>query len=215
MEQLLAERAPLTRDRVVAAAVAVADADGIDALSMRKLAAELGYEPMSLYNHIDNKDDLLAGMVDAIAGEMAPPRDGDWRRALHDALRSARDVLLAHPWAAGLWNTAWPGPCRKRWMDGLLGCLRTAGFSVELAHHGYHAVDLYVVGRVQQQLSFDLPDDVEAGIGEFMAATPEDEHPHLIEHVRYHLEEDTMSDDDFDVLLDFILDGLERRRAAQ
>ena len=157
-------RDPLTRDRIVAAAVVLADADGLDALSMRKLAAEIGYEPMSLYNHIDNKDDLLAAMVDA---------------------------------------------------DGLLGCLREAGFTVELAHHGYHAVDLYVVGTAQQQLTFAMPEDVEGAISEFLATTPEDEYPHLVEHVQYHVEEDTIADDDFDVLLDFILDGLERRAAAQ
>lgn len=213
----MAAREPLSRDRVVAAGVALADAEGIDGLSMRKLAAELGYEPMSLYNHVENKDDLLAGMVEAVVGEMAVPTatgQTDWRGEMHAALASARDVLLAHPWAAAMWNQTWPGPNRKAWMDGLLGCLRTAGFSVELAHHGYHAVDLYVVGTAQQQLSFRMPDDLDAAAAEFLGETAEEDHPHLVEHVRYHLDEDTMADDDFGVLLDFILDGLERRAAS-
>lgn len=210
----MAAREPLTRDRIIAAGIALADAEGIGGLSMRKLAAGLGYEPMSLYNHVQNKDDLVAGMVDAVIGEIdLPDATGaqDWRTAMHAALTSARDVLLAHSWAAETWNRTWPGPNRKAWMDGLLGCLRTAGFSVELAHHGYHAVDLYVVGTVQQQLTFDLPDDMDAAAADFLDQTPTEDFPHLVEHVRYHLDEDTMADDDFDLLLDFILDGLERR----
>ena len=211
----MADREPLTRDRIVAAAIVLADTDGIDALSMRRLASELGYEPMSLYNHVENKDDLLAGMVDTVACEMVRPAGDDWRVALHEALSTAREALVAHPWAATLWNSAWPGPCRKRWMDGLLGCFRAAGFSVELAHHGYHALDLYVVGSVQQQLSFAMPEDPEAAVAEFLAATPTDEFPHLVEHVHFHVDEDTLADDDFDLLLDLILDGLERRHAAE
>lgn len=213
----MAEREPLSRDRIVAGGVHLADADGIDGLTMRKLAAELGYEPMSLYNYVDSKDDLVAGMVDTVIGAMTLPGAtgvGDWRGAMHAALVSARDVLLAHPWASALWNQTWPGPNRKAWMDGLLGCLRGAGFSVELAHHGYHAVDLYVVGTVQQQLSFNMPDDLDAAATMFLDQTPTDAFPHLVEHVHYHLDEDTMDEDDFDVLLDFILDGLERRAAA-
>lgn len=210
----MAGRDPLTRDRIVTAAIALADARGIDGLSMRKLAAELGYEPMSLYNHVANKDDLLASMVDGVAAEMAVPEGEHWRAVLHRALASARDILLSHPWAAGMWNGVWPGPGRKRWMDGLLGCLRDAGFSVELTHHGYHALDLYVVGTVQQQLSFSVPTDLDDAAATFLEATPEDEYPHLVEHVRYHLDEQTLEQDDFDILLDFMLDGLERRRGA-
>ena len=207
-------REPLSRDRVIAAGVELADAEGLDGLSMRKLAAELGYEPMSLYNHVESKDDLLAGMVDSVIGEMdSPDATGahDWRTAMHASLVSSRDALLAHPWASALWNQTWPGPNRKAWMDGLLGCLRTAGFSVELAHHGYHAVDLYVVGTVQQQLTFNMPDDLDTAAADFLSQTPTEEFPHLVEHVRYHLDEDTIDEDDFDLLLDFILDGLERR----
>jgi AcrR family transcriptional regulator len=211
----VADRAPLTRDRIVAAAVDMADAEGLDALSMRKLAAVLGYEPMSLYNHIDNKDDLLAGMVDAVAAEMTAPDRGDWRASLHAVLSASRDALVAHPWAARLWSGVWPGPGRKRWMDTVLGCFRRAGFSVELTHHRFHAVELYVVGTVQQQLTFAMPEDPDEAITGFLAATPADDYPHLVEHVHYHRDHDTMADDDFELLLDLLLDGLERRASAE
>lgn len=210
-------REPLTRDRIVQAAIGLADVEGIEALSMRRLAAELGYEPMSLYNHIDNKDDLLARMVDQVVGEVDLPdrEDCDWRTAMHAALVSSRDVLMAHPWAANIWDASWPGPNRKRRMDWLLGCLREAGFSVELTHHGFHAVELYVVGVVEQATTFAMPDDPAAVVAEFLAATPREQYPHLVEHVEYHRDEDTINVDDFDVLLDFILDGLERRRSEE
>jgi AcrR family transcriptional regulator len=211
----VADRPPLTRDRIVAAAIEVADAQGLDALSMRRLAAALGYEPMSLYNHVESKDDLLAGMVDRVAGAMVAPAHDDWRSSLHALLAASRDALLAHPWVASLWNSAWPGPGRKRWMDTVLGCFREAGFSAELAHHGFHAVDLFVVGVVQQQQSFSLPDDPEAAAAAFLDETPTEQYPHLVEHVRFHLDHDTLADDDFGLVLDFILDGLERRAGLE
>jgi AcrR family transcriptional regulator len=211
----VADRAPLTRDRIVAAAVDVADTEGLEALSMRRLAAALGYEPMSLYNHVENKDDLLAGMVDRVAGEMVAEEQGDWRSSLHALLTVSRDVLMAHPWVASLWNNAWPGPGRKRWMDSVLGCFRDGGFSAELAHHGFHAVDLFVVGAVQQQLSFSVPDDPEEAVAAFLDETPVADYPHLVEHVRFHVDHDTLADDDFGLVLDFILDGLERRAVLE
>lgn len=215
----MATREPLTRDRIVATAVALADDEGLDALSMRKLAALLGYEPMSLYNHIENKDDLLAGMAEAVGCELVLDvevvGEGSWRDAVHAVLTAAREALLSHPWATALWEQVLYSPGGRRWMDGLLGCFRGAGFSVELAHHGFHAMNLYVVGTVEQTLSFQMPDDPEAAMAQFLAATPEDEYPHLVEHVRYHAEEGTVDEDDFELLLDVILDGLERRATVE
>lgn len=207
----IAERVPLTRDRIVTAAVALADDGGLDRVSMRRLAAAIGYEPMSLYNHIDGKDDLLAGMVDAVVAEMQLPSTAcAWREGVHAAMASSRAVLRAHPWAPALWNSTWPGPARRRWMDGLLGSLRGAGCSVELAHHGFHMLDLYVQGHVTQQLTFAMPEDLGAAAAAFLDETPEHDFPHLVEHVRHHVEAGDTEDDDFDFMLDLLLDGLER-----
>ena len=120
-------RVPLSRERILSAAITLADEGGIDSLSMRKLAEGLGVEAMSLYNHIANKDDLLAGIVEAVAGEIATPStDTEWKTAIREIATSAHESLLRHPWARDLWIRTSPGPARMRYGDSLLGALRSA-----------------------------------------------------------------------------------------
>ena len=139
-------RTPLSRDRVLRTAVARADQDGISALSMRKLGEALGVEAMSLYNHVASKSDLLDGMIDIVFSEIdLPSGDGDWRDAMRRRAISARQVLRRHPWAIGLMESRTsPGPATLRHHDAVLGCLRRAGFSVELTAHAYALLDTEV-----------------------------------------------------------------------
>src|ERR1700731_1417540 len=130
-------RASLTRERILRAAISLADRDGIESLSMRKLGYELGVEAMSLYNHVRNKVDMLDGMVDVVFSEIDLPADGvDWRTAMRKRAISARQALLRHPWAIGLMESrATPGPATLRHHDSVLGSLRMAGFSIQQAGH--------------------------------------------------------------------------------
>src|SRR6202171_1245164 len=132
-------RAALTRERILQAAIGLADRDGIESLSMRKLGHELGVEAMSLYNHVRNKVDMLDGMVDVVFSQIELPADGvDWRTAMRKRAISARQALLRHPWAIGLMESrATPGPATVRHHDSVLGSLRTAGFSIDMAAHAY------------------------------------------------------------------------------
>jgi AcrR family transcriptional regulator len=124
-----AARNPLSKERVLRAAIALADADGLEAVSMRRLAKELGVEAMSLYNHVANKDEILAGIIDAVASEIDLPSDeGDWKTAMRRSAISARDVLLRHRWASSLWMTRQSGGlARMRHGDWMLRTLRKAG----------------------------------------------------------------------------------------
>jgi AcrR family transcriptional regulator len=209
-------RAPLTRDRVLQAGIALADEDGIESLSMRRLAQQLGVEAMSLYHHVANKGDLLDAMLDAVYGEMElPAPDGDWRDAMRASARSAHHVLLRHPWACKLMMspTGAPSPARLRWMDAVLGHLRSAGFSPEMTHHAYHALDSHIVGFTLWVLPYlaiarERPDFSQ----EFMARQPLDDMPHLAEHIGVHLADRPDDTSEFDFGLDLILDGLERLR---
>jgi len=206
-------REPLHRDRIVAAAIALADRDGVDALSMRNLARRLGYEVMSLYNHVANKDELLSSMVDAVAAEIdGPPSSAPPLAAVRAVTISTHDVLVRHPWAPELWQRYLPGPARTRLMDGLLRLFDESGLSPALAHHGFHAVTNHVLGYTLQQLGMNIGDDPEARANEFLAGISESEHPHMVAHVRQHLDGDTSSS--FELVLDLILDGLVRLDAA-
>ncbi len=206
-------REPLHRDRIVAVAVGLADSDGVDALSMRNLARHLGFEVMSLYNHVANKDELLSLMVDAVAAEIDEPSPED---APLDAIRaitiSTHDVLVRHPWAPELWQRYLPGPARTRQMDHLLRLFDESGLAPTLAHHGFHAVSNHVLGYTLQQLGMDMGDDPEARAREYLAGISEADHPHMVAHVRQHLDGDTSSS--FELVLDLILDGLVRLDAA-
>lgn len=200
--------ATLTRDAIVEVAVRLADADGIGAVSMRKVADELGAAPMSLYTHVADKDDLLAGAVDRVVAQVdLPTHTDDWRAAATMLARSLRDVLATHPWVCDLWGRAWPGPARTQLMEEVLGTFRRGGFSRRMAHHGLHLLDLFVVGAVDQDANLDMGDDPEVAIATFLAQAPVSTHPYTHEHVAHHADPEN-GEDDFGFLLDLLLDGL-------
>jgi AcrR family transcriptional regulator len=207
-------RAPLSRERVLAAAVALADEGGIESLSMRGLAASLGVEAMSLYHHVAGKDAILAGIVETVVDEFELPsaRDG-WKASLRRSAISAHDALVRHRWAPALWMSTEPGPGRLRYMEALLATLRESGFSAELTHHAYHAVDAHVVGFALWRASLPRGDELTRLAADFLAHFPADDHPFLAEHIRMHLADDAATGrDEFAFGLDLILDGLERLR---
>ena len=148
-------RPALTRDRVVDAAVRVADRGGLAHVSMRNVGRELGVEAMSLYHHVAGKDALLDALADRVYGEIAlPAPDLPWRPAMADRAASARAVLAAHPWALGLIESRRdPGPALLRHHDTVLGCLRRNGFSVALAAHAFSVIDAYVYGFVLTEVN--------------------------------------------------------------
>ena len=209
------DRLPLTRERVIEAAVAHADAHGVDALSMRKLAEEVGFGVMSLYNHVANKDEMIEAMVDFVVAEIDPPTLGeDWQASMRASAASANAVLLRHPWVVEQWTKRMPGPARLRYMEAVLAALACAGLSDEIVYHGYHAITMHIVGFTQQQLGYKLAVgmDLETVANDFLAGLPAGAYPHLVEHVRAHLS-DGDHGDEFGFVLDLILDGLARARA--
>ena len=210
-----APRTPLSRRRVLDAAVALADRDGVGALSMRKLAQELGVEAMSLYHHVANKDDILDGIVDVVFGEIElPAGEAGWEAAMRRRSVSAREALRRHPWATGLMESRrTPGPANIRHHDAVLGVLRNAGFPVELAAHAYSLLDSYIYGFALQEASlpFHTPEETAEVAQEIMAAFPADDYPHLAEIATEHvLQPGYDYGDEFLYGLDLILDGLER-----
>jgi AcrR family transcriptional regulator len=206
----------LTRERVVRAAVDLADADGIAALTMRKLGAALGVEAMSLYHHVSGKSDLVDGMIDALFTEIALAEGTDWRAALRARAVSARAVLARHPWAVGLMESrTTPGAATLRQHDAVLGVLRGAGFSVPLAAHVFSLLDSYVYGFALQeaQLPFRTGDEAAAVAEQIMGQMGADEYPHLRELVVTHvLTPGYDFGDEFAYGLDLLLDGVERAR---
>jgi AcrR family transcriptional regulator len=211
---------PLSRSRILETGVAVADRDGIDALSMRKLAMQLGVDPMSLYNHVRDKDDLLDGMVDLVIGEIEPViDDSDWRSSLRRTILGARATLLRHPWAPRVIESRRDAsPAAMAYYDAVLGILRQGGFSVEIAHHALHALGSRALG-FSQDLFVDSgqevpPPDVAAIAARQLAQT----HPNLGEMAMAvsHAGGLGPCDDDteFNFALDLILDGLERLRGS-
>ncbi len=208
-------RTPLTRERVLHAAVALADEGGIEALSMRKLAEVLGVKAMSLYNHVANKGEILDGMIDVVASETDLPSDGtDWKTAIRQSAISTRDVFLRHPWACSLSMSRQTGsPSQLRRADWLLRALREAGLSKDLTYHAFHVVDSYILGYTLQQLNFPYEEEELAGLATtFLQQLPAGEYPDFVEHVMQHLEPRTGEEGGFEVGLDLILDGLERLR---
>lgn len=214
------QRPPLSTDRVLQAALALADREGVDELSMRKLAKELGFEVMSLYNHVSSKDDVLAGIADLVAAEIEPPEaaaarrgKGAWKAGIRHTVLSARDAFHRHPWAVPLWPTVTTGPHRLRFMEALLRSLREAGFSPRIAYHGYHALLMHVLGFTLQEQRLDFDEGgVEAAAMQFLSRFQDDSFPYLIEHMHQHIDAPAHQDD-FEFVLDLILDGLDRLRA--
>jgi AcrR family transcriptional regulator len=214
-----APRTPLTRQRVLRAAVALADQSGIGSLTMRKLGQELGVEAMSLYNHIANKDDLLDGIIDLVFGEIElPTGHTDWKHAMRQRAISARQALRRHPWATGLLESRrTPGPANIGHHDAVLGILRHAGFTIELAAHAYSLLDSYIYGFALQEASlpFHTPEETAQVAQQIMAAFPADAYPHLAEIATEHvLQPGYDYGNEFLYGLDLILDGLARARDA-
>jgi AcrR family transcriptional regulator len=210
-------RTPLTRRRVLGAAVALADRVGVGSLSMRKLAQELGVEAMSLYHHVANKDDILDGIVDVVFSEIELPGDqADWKTAMRQRAISARETLRRHPWATSLMESrSTPGPANLRHHDAVLGILRSAGFSIELAAHAYSLLDAYIYGFALQETSlpFSTPEETAEVAQTIMAGGAADTYPHLTEiAVEHVLQPGYDYGNEYRFGLDLILDGLEKAR---
>jgi AcrR family transcriptional regulator len=182
---------------------------------MRNLAKSLGFEVMSLYNHVPNKAGMLEAMVDEVAGQIEEPDNTlGWKLALRNNALSAHELLLAHPWAGGLWNTS-GGPNRLEYMEGVLRTFRKAGFSVSLTDQGFHSLTMYVVGFTLQRLSFGFTaEELDELANTFLRELPEAEYPYMAEHVRWHLD-DNYQAGTFGFVLDLILDGLEAAFIAE
>jgi AcrR family transcriptional regulator len=210
-------RAPLSRERVLQAAVTLADEGGIDGLSMRRLAQDLGVEAMSLYHYFRSKGELLAGMLESVYGEFErPPADGDWRDAMRQAAVSAHHTLLRHPWACTLIGQPMaPSSVQFEWMNSILGRLRAAGFSAEMTHHAYHALDSHIVGFTLWVLPYlaiqrEMPDLAEQALAQIETL----DLPHLKEHIEFHQTDRPGDASEFDFGLNLLLDSLERIRQA-
>jgi AcrR family transcriptional regulator len=209
-------RMPLSRERVMRAAIALADASGIESLSMRKLGQDLGVEAMSLYNHVANKDEILDGIVDLVFGEIAlPSGEGDWKPAMRRRATSAHEALLRHPWAPSLMQSRTrPGPATLRHHDSVLGSLRNAGFTLVMAAHAISVIDGYIYGFALQQINIPLQSREQvAVVGESILRQMAGEYPHLAEMITKHAMLPGYDyGREFEFGLDLILDGLERLR---
>ena len=200
------------------AALALADESGIESLTMRNLGRTLGVEAMSLYNHVSNKDDILAGLCDLVLAEIEPPApDGDWDAALRASAVSAHDALRRHPWACSLLMSGDRVlTARLRYMDALLERLRKAGFSADTTYHAYHVLDAHIFGFSLWQAGHAFKaEDLQDLAATFLEKFPLDDYPYVAEHVEQHLTEGPLHDvSAFEFGLDLILDGLRKLRAA-
>lgn len=173
---------PLSRERVLRAALLLADEQGIESLSMRKLAHTLDVKAMSLYNHVTNKEDILDGIVDRVIGEIeVPDLNVDWKTAMQQRASSARDVLLCHPWSTmAIVSRVNTGPAALRYVDATLGCLREAGFSFAMADHAWNAIDSYIYGFTLQESNFPFDtSDYGDAAESYLSLIPENKYPYL------------------------------------
>ena len=208
-------RTPLSKERVLRAAIVLADTDGIESLTMRRLARELGVEAMSLYNHVANKDEILDGIVDVVVREIDLPSDeADWKKAMRRSAISHRDVYVRHPWASSLsMSRQSGGPGRLRNGDWMLRTLREAGFSEDLIYHAFHILEAYVLGFTVMNLNFPYKgEELASKAAGFLQQFPADEYPDLVEHIKQHLEPRAGGEGGFELGLDLILEGLEAAR---
>jgi AcrR family transcriptional regulator len=200
--------------------VNLADAGGIESLSMRKLAAELGITAMSLYHHVTNKDDIIDGMLDLVYAEFSTPRAGDeWRSAMRARAESTRNTLAKHPWAISVKARTSPGPATLGHLDSVIGCLRAAGFSMPLTGHAMSILDSYVQGFAQQEaaLPLDPTGDISAATEDIMAQQEAmaEAFPNLAEMAAtLILQPGYAYGHEFDFGLDLILDSLAKLHAA-
>jgi AcrR family transcriptional regulator len=219
IEESARPRAPLSRERILSAAVALADQGGVESLSMRRIALELGVVPMALYKHVANKDEMLDGMIDVVVGEIDPPlRGADWKTTVRERILSARRALLRHPWASQMIESREaPTPTVIAYMDSMIGIFRAGGFSIDLTHHAMHAMGSRLLG-FSQELFDDTPEDppeIQAIVAQQMA----EQFPHISEMVAAISHDGTSvvglgCDDqfEFEFALNLMLEGLERLR---
>jgi AcrR family transcriptional regulator len=213
-KQRIATRKPLSRARVMHAAVALADEAGLEAFSMRGLAQELGVVPMALYKHVANKEELLDGMVDIVFSEIElPSGDLDWRSAMRRRAISTREALKRHSWAIGMMESRQPGPENLRNHNAVMGCLRKAGFSFETAIHAYSVQDAYIYGFALQEkdLAFETPESAgEAAERRAETIGALDSYPYLVEIATKLRESGYDNAVEFAWGLDLILNSLEQ-----
>lgn len=212
-------RTPLNRERVLRTAVTLADADGIDEVTMRRLAQELGVVPMALYKHVANKEELLDGMVEIVVGEIAPPEAANaWKAAVRARILSARDAMLRHPWARRvLESRQTPTPTVLAYMDSMIAMFRDGGLSVDLTHHVMHAVGSRMFGFSQELYADNGTPVVDPGTRTALLDQLGRVYPHIAEVARRasHDEASVIGpgcDDqfEFEFSLDLMLDGFER-----
>ena len=211
----------LSKDRILLAAVAVADEDGFDSLSMRNLAQELGAAPMSLYRHVANKEDLLDGMIDIVFSEIDFPSGRGWRTAMRQRAISTRDALRRHQWAIGnMESRRQAGPANLANHNATMACLREeAGFSFPMAVHAYSVMDSYIYGfaQLEKTLPIDIPGEAEVRRDAVLDANPDyaEKYPYLaqipieLRKINYDYSQE------FEFGLDLILDAIERMRDGQ
>lgn len=214
-EAVQGRRSRLNRDRVLRTAVGLAEQLGIEALTMRRLGEELGVEAMSLYNHVQNKEDLLNGMINTVFEEIELPSwEDEWKIAMRKRAVSARAALSRHPWATVLMESGTtPGPATLRLHDRVIGVLRAAGFSVPMAAHAFSLINSYIYGFVMQEnaLPFHSPEETAIMAAAMLAQFPVDTFPHLAEFTAEHvLKPGYDYGDEFEFGLDLILDALGR-----
>lgn len=206
-------RLPLTRERVLRAAITMADQQGLASLTMRALGEALGVQAMSLYNHVSNKDDILDGMVDLVVSEIEVPSQSDpWKLTMARRAASAHAVLLRHPWACGLLMARTNvGPGMLRYFDATLGCLHRAGFSLPMADHARNALDSFIYGFTLQKLNFPFEADQYSKVAaSYLPGLSAEQYPsmHALTVLVVSGAHDGLHDLEFG--LDLILDGLER-----
>jgi len=210
-------REPLTHERVLQAALRLADEGGLGSLSMRKLGQSLGVEAMAVYYHFANKDEVIDGVVDLVFAEIDVPVAGaPWKAAMRRRAISVRDALLRHRWAIGLMEArAHPGPANLRHHDAVIGNLRAAGFDSAMVAHAYSVLDGYIYGfaLTKMNLPFDSSDMVEEMAQTMLEPFPFDQYPHLAGFVTEHVMQPGYDfGDEFEYGLDLILDGIGRAR---
>jgi AcrR family transcriptional regulator len=211
-------RRPLSRERILHAALDMVDKDGLESLTMRKLGQALGFEAMSLYNHVANKDDVIGGILDLVLTEGGQPSPtGDWETAVRESAISVHDALRRHPWACALAMA--PDrvpPARLRYMESLLGRLREAGFSAETTYHAYHVLAGHIFGFSYWETAHSFSDeDASKVAAAFERMITVDEFPYLREHGEQHFAEGPHHEvSAFELGLDLILDGLKKLKDA-
>jgi AcrR family transcriptional regulator len=209
---------PLNRERVLNTALRLADEEGIDAISMRKLAEALGVKAMSLYNHIANKDDLLDGMVDRVISEIeVPDLRLEWKAAMRRRANSAHEVLLRHPWATmPIVSRINVGPAMLRYIDSTLGCLVEAGFSFEMADHAWNAIDSHIYGYTLQELNFPLEASEYSEVAaSFISMIPREQYPYMNQLSQRVIDGSYDGLHDFEFGLELILNGLDALRKQE